>query len=67
MTNKQESVEKMSLSSVSFLNANAAITGTIPGYSTYFTNYCNYQQPKFKLLKYSKRMMKVVILLPKIK
>ena len=25
----------MSLSSVSFLNANAAITGTIPGYSTY--------------------------------
>jgi hypothetical protein len=36
MTNKQESVEKMSLSSVSFLNANATITTTIPGYSTYF-------------------------------
>jgi hypothetical protein len=36
MTNKQESVEKMSLSSVSFLNANATITATIPGYSTYF-------------------------------
>jgi hypothetical protein len=37
MTNYQEGYEKMSVSSVSFLNANAAITATMPSFATYFT------------------------------
>lgn len=37
MTNYQEGYERMSLSSVSLLNANAAITATLPGFAGYFT------------------------------
>lgn len=36
MTNYQEGYEKMSLASVSFLNVNTAITGTLPSFASYF-------------------------------
>jgi hypothetical protein len=41
MTNYQESYEKMSTASVSFLNANAAITATLPNFAGYFTTIQN--------------------------
>ena len=37
MTNYQESFEKMSQGSVAFLNANATITATLPGFAGYLT------------------------------
>jgi len=38
MTSKQESYEKMSLASVIYLNANGAITSTLPQFALYFGN-----------------------------
>ena len=37
MTNYQEGYEKMSLATTSFLNANAAITATLPNFAGYFS------------------------------
>ena len=37
MTNKQESYEKMSVASASFLFANHSITSELPSFSKYFT------------------------------